>query len=297
MITKEKMFMEIKVSIIMGVFNSQSEKKLRNSIESILNQTFKNFEFIICDDCSTKEFVKNVLDYYAQKDNRIVYIKNNENKGLAFSLNHCLKYAKGEYIARQDDDDISLPNRIEEEVKILDKNYNISIVGCNMWLYDDNGIYGKTNLIELPQKENLLYGCPFAHPTIMLRKKALDIVGNYSIDPIIRRIEDYDLYFKLLFNGLWGINLNSKLYIYSEDYYTLQKQKFKYRIDEFKLRKKWFKKLKMFPRGIAYLFKPVISGLIPNKIRFYFKRKKFKLNDEDIKIINDLKLNNYIDLN
>ena len=295
MITKEKIFMEIKVSIIMGVFNSQSEKKLRNSIESILNQTFKNFEFIICDDCSTKEFVKNVLDYYAQKDNRIVYIKNNENKGLAFSLNHCLKYAKGEYIARQDDDDISLPNRIEEEVKILDKNDNISIVGCNMWLYDDNGIYGKTNLIELPQKENLLYGCPFAHPTIMLRKKALDIVGNYSIDPIIRRIEDYDLYFKLLFNGLWGINLNSKLYIYSEDYYTLQKQKFKYRIDEFKLRKKWFKKLKMFPRGIPYLFKPVISGLIPNKIRFYFKRKKFKLNDEDIKIINDLKLNNYID--
>lgn len=295
MITKEKMFMEIKVSIIMGVFNSQSEKKLRNSIESILNQTFKNFEFIICDDCSTKEFVKNVLDYYAQKDNRIVYIKNNENKGLAFSLDHCLKYAKGEYIARQDDDDISLPNRIEEEVKILDKNYNISIVGCNMWLYDDNGIYGKTNLIELPQKENLLYGCPFAHPTIMLRKKALDIVGNYSIDPIIRRIEDYDLYFKLLFNGLWGINLNSKLYIYSEDYYTLQKQKFKYRIDEFKLRKKWFKKLKMFPRGIVYLFKPIISGLIPNKIRFYFKRKKFKLNDEDIKIINDLKLNNYID--
>lgn len=292
---KEKMFMKIKVSIIMGVFNSQSEKKLRNSIESILNQTFKNFEFIICDDCSTKEFVKNILDYYAQKDNRIVYIKNNENKGLAFSLNHCLKYAKGEYIARQDDDDISLPNRIEEEVKILDKNYNISIVGCNMWLYDDNGIYGKTNLIELPQKENLLYGCPFAHPTIMLRKKALDIVGNYSIDPIIRRIEDYDLYFKLLFNGLWGINLNSKLYIYSEDYYTLQKQKFKYRIDEFKLRKKWFKKLKMFPRGIAYLFKPVISGLIPNKIRFYLKRKKFKLCDEDIKIINDLKLNNYID--
>lgn len=291
---KEKMFMKIKVSIIMGVFNSQSEKKLRNSIESILNQTFKNFEFIICDDCSTKEFVKNILDYYAQKDNRIVYIKNNENKGLAFSLNHCLKYAKGEYIARQDDDDISLPNRIEEEVKILDKNYNISIVGCNMWLYDDNGIYGKTNLIELPQKENLLYGCPFAHPTIMLRKKALDIVGNYSIDPIIRRIEDYDLYFKLLFNGLWGINLNSKLYIYSEDYYTLQKQKFKYRIDEFKLRKKWFKKLKMFPRGIAYLFKPVISGLIPNKIRFYLKRKKFKLCDEDIKIINDLKLNNYI---
>ncbi len=295
MIMKEKMFMKIKVSIIMGVFNSQSEKKLRNSIESILNQTFKNFEFIICDDCSTKEFVKNILDYYAQKDNRIVYIKNNENKGLAFSLNHCLKYAKGEYIARQDDDDISLPNRIEEEVKILDKNYNISIVGCNMWLYDDNGIYGKTNLIELPQKENLLYGCPFAHPTIMLRKKALDIVGNYSIDPIIRRIEDYDLYFKLLFNGLWGINLNSKLYIYSEDYYTLQKQKFKYRIDEFKLRKKWFKKLKMFPRGIAYLFKPVISGLIPNKIRFYLKRKKFKLCDEDIKIINDLKLNNYID--
>ena len=295
MIMKEKMFMKIKVSIIMGVFNSQSEKKLRNSIESILNQTFKNFEFIICDDCSTKEFVKNILDYYAQKDNRIVYIKNNENKGLAFSLNHCLKYAKGEYIARQDDDDISLPNRIEEEVKILDKNYNISIVGCNMWLYDDNGIYGKTNLIELPQKENLLYGCPFAHPTIMLRKKALDIVGNYSIDPIIRRIEDYDLYFKLLFNGLWGINLNSKLYIYSEDYYTLQKQKFKYRIDEFKLRKKWFKKLKMFPRGIAYLFKPVISGLIPNKIRFYLKRKKFKLCDEDIKIINDLKLNNYVD--
>jgi len=283
-----------KISVIMGVYNSQDEYKLRKSIESILNQTYTNFEFIICNDCSTKEFIKPVLEEYKNKDSRIIVIENETNKGLAYSLNHCLEHATGKYIARQDDDDISLPTRFKKEVDILDKNQEISIVGSNIWLYDNNQITGKRDMKEYPIKKNLLFGVTFAHPTIMVRKEAFDKVGNYSIDPIIRRTEDYDLYFKLEYYGYKGMNIQERLYLYSEDMFTMKKQKFRYRVDEVKLRKKYNKLLHLNPKGYLYLLKPIISGLTPGFIRLRRKKKKFSLNHDDIKLIENLKLNEYL---
>ncbi len=245
--------MSNKISVIMGVYNSQDEKKLRKSIESILNQTYTNFEFIICNDCSTKDFIKPVLNEYKEKDSRIIVIENENNKGLAYSLNHCLEYATGEYIARQDDDDISLPTRFEKEVEILDNHQEIAIVGTNLWLYDNDQIVGKRDIEEYPDKFDLLYGVTFAHPTIMARTEAMTKVGNYSIDPIIRRTEDYDLYFKLELNGYKGMNIQERLYLYSEDMYTMKKQKFCHRVDEYKLRKKYDKLLHLNPKGYIYM--------------------------------------------
>ena len=102
MITKK----EPSLSVIMGVYNGQPF--LSKAIESILNQTFTDFEFIICDDCSTDDSAK-ILREFAAKDSRIRLLQNKQNKGLAATLNNCLNIARGTFIARMDCDDISLP--------------------------------------------------------------------------------------------------------------------------------------------------------------------------------------------
>ena len=106
------------VSVIMGIYNC--EKTLSDAIDSIINQTYSDWELIMCDDGSTDNTYQ-IATKYSEKDNRITVIKNDTNSGLAFSLNHCLKYAKGEYVARMDADDISLPNRFEKQVAFLNK--------------------------------------------------------------------------------------------------------------------------------------------------------------------------------
>lgn len=135
----------------MGVYNSNYDL-LKKSIESILNQTYANFEFIICDDCSTND-VKKVIQEYQEKDSRIIYLKNDHNRGLAYSLNRCIDTSSGNYIARQDDDDISLETRFEKQVSFLNTNPQYDFVGCNHFLKDEGGIWGETKLISSPQKK------------------------------------------------------------------------------------------------------------------------------------------------
>lgn len=125
------------VSVIMGVFNSA--KKVGVAIESILNQTFTDFEFIICDDASTDNTYETIKEY-AGKDKRIKLLKNEKNLGLAGTLNICLESARGKYIARMDDDDFSHPQRFEKQIKFLDENPEYAIVGTSKNYFDENGI-------------------------------------------------------------------------------------------------------------------------------------------------------------
>ncbi len=270
------------VSVIMGVYNSESREKLVSSIQSILKQTYKNIEFVICDDGSTKSFISEALENEASKDKRIKLIRNDKNHGLAFSLNNCIKHSRGQFIARQDDDDLSALDRIEKEVDFLLANERFGFVGTNMWLYDETGVYGKRDGKQYPDKNGLLFGVTYFHPTLLFRREVLASVGNYSIDKIIRRTEDYDLYLKFAYKGISGANLQERLYFYSENSYTFKKQKFKYRVDEFKLRKRWFKKLgfPFYKRTIA-LLKPIISGLTPVKIKKSFREKSERLTDKE----------------
>src|SRR3989338_10709157 len=123
-----------KISVIMSVYNGMPY--LPEAVKSILNQTYKNFEFIIIDDASTDQSTK-YLRFL--KDKRIKLIKNSKNLGLAASLNKALKFAKGEYIARMDADDISLPKRFEKQVKFFKKHPSVDICGTWVNLIDDVG--------------------------------------------------------------------------------------------------------------------------------------------------------------
>jgi glycosyltransferase involved in cell wall biosynthesis len=198
------------ISIIMPVFNG--EKYLEHAIDSILSQTYTNFEFIIVDDKSTDSSPKIIKSF---TDKRIKIIKNKINSGVAFSLNRALKIAKGKYIARMDADDISYPTRIEKQVKFLDKNPNVIAVGCQVKIIGDNDQITGTRHYPLDPKtchDYLMLTSPIQHPTLMARAKAYKKIGYTSE---YKTAEDWDLYFKFLNYGQLS-NINQYLYSYRQ---------------------------------------------------------------------------------
>lgn len=262
-----------KVSVIMGVYNLENEAILRKAIDSILKQTYKDFEFIICDDGSQDKTVE-LVKKLCQDDNRVVLLYNEVNKGLAYTLNKCLEVAKGQYIARMDADDQSNPDRLEKQVKFLDEHLEYDIVASNANVFDDNGIYSKLEYNEIIKKDDFLRNSPVIHPSIMVRKEAYDLVGGYRDIPMTLRTEDYDLFMRMVAKGIKIYTIQEKLLNYRVDQNSYKKRKYKYRINEFKVRYNGFKALKLMPRGYIYAIRPLIVGLIPKKIIQYLQRKR-----------------------
>lgn len=178
------------VSILMPVYNGA--QYLPQAIESILNQTYTNFEFIIINDGSTDNTENIILNY---TDTRIVYIKNKNNIKLIATLNIGLKLANGKYIARMDADDISLPTRIQEQVKFMETNLDVGLVGSGMLLMPSN-----TNVIYPETDEDIrlrmVLTNPFAHPTIMLRKEVIT-KSELEFETQYLHAEDYAFWYKI----------------------------------------------------------------------------------------------------
>lgn len=251
------------VTVIMGVYNGA--KRFEKPIESIINQTYTNWEFIICDDGS-KDNSFNKLLKFQEEDARIRVINNEKNSGLSASLNHCLKYARGEYIARMDDDDISHDNRLEEEVKFLLQHPEFDIVATGYRLMDNDGFWGKNCFYGERTAKDIFKGRYFAHPTVMIRKKAFDAVGGYSTDPKIGRMEDVDLWCKMYANGFKGYVMDAILYDYFESRNSMQRRKYKHRLTEFKLKMKYRKAMGISSIYSIFACKTLLVGLLPPSI-------------------------------
>ncbi len=173
------------VSVIMPVYNTK-EEYLREAIESILNQTFTDFEFIIINDGSTNNVEDVILSY---KDERIKYIKQ-EHQGLPKTRNKGFETATGKYIALFDSDDISLPERLKKQVNFLDKNEKISVVGS--WFET----FPEQSVITHPKNPKILdffVGCFIGNPTVMLRKADFDKY-NLRYNENFKVAEDYELW-------------------------------------------------------------------------------------------------------
>ncbi|MCD4813554.1 glycosyltransferase [bacterium] len=185
-----------KVSVIMPVYNA--EKFLPKAIESIVRQTFANFEYIIIDDGSTDQSWA-IIQQYAVKDKRIVAKQNQKNLHISRTLNRCLQLAQGEYIARMDADDVSDTQRLAKQVVYMDANPDIGISGGTMILIDEHG--DKTghkrryHLTDDKIRKFIFRYSPFCHPAIMVRKRVLDVCGDYNSE--YDWAEDYELYFRL----------------------------------------------------------------------------------------------------
>lgn len=183
------------VSVLMSVYNEPLDW-LKQSIDSILTQTFTDFEFIIINDKPDRLELAEFLKQEASNDYRIKIHTNPGNIGLTKSLNIGLKLCKGKYIARMDADDISLPTRFEKQVDFLEKNGNIGIVGS--WI--ESFGYRK-NIVKFPSSDNAirinqLYSTPFDHPATMMRAKLLHQL-NYLYDENIRYAQDQELWYRM----------------------------------------------------------------------------------------------------
>lgn len=260
-----------KVSVIMGVYNGA--KRITNAVNSLLNQSFSDFEIIICDDGSTDN-TYDVVKKLTEIDNRIILIKNNRNQGLATSLNNCLNIASGDFIARMDDDDISHPTRFEKQVDFLNEHPEYALVGTSRNFYDDAGVWGRMVVEGEPSKLDIFLGKSFAHPTVMMRKEALIDVGGYTTKGV-GRTEDYDLWCKFYAKGYKGYNMSEVLLDYYQSRQSYSKRKYKYRINEFKLRKKWRKELNLPFKYDIHTYKPLFVGLIPAVLMNKYHKNKF----------------------
>lgn len=196
----ESYFKKPTVSVVMSTYNRASA--LPNAIESILEQTMPDLEFIIIDDGS-KDNTAEVIEKYAQKDPRIVFLKNKENKGLIYSLNRGLDKARGKYIARMDDDDKSVPFRLERQVAALEAHPEITLLGTSIIGRDTVPVKKETapklndpNSIEL----DTYFSSGLAHPTIMMRRDFLE-KNNIRYNPEYLYAEDCGLYKDILNKG------------------------------------------------------------------------------------------------
>jgi len=203
------------VSVIMSVYK-EPEAYLRASIESILNQTFKDFEFLIAiDDPQNNEVVK-VVKEYAKSDDRIKYFINEENLGLPTSLNLLISKSKGEYLARMDGDDISLEHRLEKQIEYMEENNDIGILGTLAYKMDESGIiYGTLNMPTNEKHIDIYFNNgmnPLIHPSIIVRRKVYEKLGGYRCEFI--HAEDYDFYCRARKIGIKLQNLNHFLLKY-----------------------------------------------------------------------------------
>lgn len=207
-----KRYEEILVSVIMPTFNTE-EKYLRKAIESILNQTHSNLEYIITIDGSQNQDL-NIVSEYADRDNRIKIIDNYVNKGLVYSLNNMIASCTGKYIVRMDSDDISYPKRIEEIIAFMEKNSYVGICGSQVkYLYGNK----KSRRSFLPctdkdMKYLLAVSNPFAHPTVAFRK-SIFVENNLSYNDK-EKSEDFNMWVDCAKQEVRFANINRPLLLY-----------------------------------------------------------------------------------
>jgi len=160
------------ISVLMGIYQG-SRAYAAQAIDSVLNQTYEDYEFLICDDGSDPDFFQ-WLQRYCRKDSRIRLLRNRKNGGLASALNKCFANSSGRYLARMDADDISERTRFEKQAAFLHENQEYAFVGCNVRLMTQYKIWGERRLERIPLKKSFLSTSPFIHPTIMIRREIME---------------------------------------------------------------------------------------------------------------------------
>lgn len=260
------------ISVIMGIYNC--EDTLRESIDCIFNQTIEDWELILCDDGS-KDSTYSIAEEYKEKySEKIILLQNEKNKGLNYTLNRCLKEAKGKYIARMDGDDRCVPERFEKELEVFEKEPEISIVSSDMEFFDETGCWGRISHPEYPGNNDFIQGSPFCHAPCMVKRDAYYKVNGYSVAKWLLRVEDYHLWIKMYEAGYKGKNIQIPLYQMRDDRNAYARRKFKYRINEALVKLYVVKALKLPIWKSVYSIRPILVGMMPTKLYDYLHKKR-----------------------
>ena len=202
-----------KISVIMSIYNEKKEW-LQESIESILNQTYSNLQFVIVLDNPDNNMARGMVEDYLKKDCRITFVENDNNIGLVASLNKALGYADGEFIARMDADDISMKDRFDKEIEILGKE-NVDIVTSDIdLLYDEDNkiVHKKVGTFSNEGFNKVVrYGNLSTHPTWLVRRKVYDVLDGYRE---LKYCEDYDFILRAIQSGFKCYRIGESLLKY-----------------------------------------------------------------------------------
>lgn len=265
------------ISVLMGIY--QCAGTLPEAIDSILAQTYPDWELILCDDGSTDGTYAVAEEYRQRFPEKIVLLKNEKNLGLNATLNRCLERARGEYIARMDGDDISLPRRFETELAVLREEPEVAVVSSPMIYFDETGDYatGRCGSVY-PAPEQLVHGPVHCHAPCMVRAEAMRAVGGYSVDKRLLRVEDWHLWLKIYAAGLRGKNLTEPFYKMRDDRQAASRRKFRYRLNEAYVAALAVKQLGLPRWKYVFVLRPIAVGLLPGPVYRYLHRRKLGKN-------------------
>lgn len=261
------------ISVIMGIFNCGDT--LSEAIECIVNQTFSDWELIMCDDGSNDDTYEIAISYKEKYPEKIIVLQNEKNRGLNYTLNKCLKQAKGKYIARMDGDDRCDKERFAIEINVLEKEPEISIVSTDMEFFDESGVWGKISHPEYPMPEDFVKESPFCHAPCMVKREAYMKVKGYSVSDKLLRVEDYHLWIKMYKCGYRGKNIHKCLYQMRDDRNAYSRRSFKNRLNEYYVKRLAIRTFRLKKWNYLLALRPIIVGLLPNCV--YDKLHKGRL--------------------
>ncbi len=265
-----------KISVIMGIYNCEST--LVQAIDSIIAQTYTDWELILCDDCSsdgTYDLAKQYADKFPDK---IILLRNDKNSRLAFSLNHCLEHATGKYVARMDGDDDCVPERFEKQVKFLSEHPDTVLVGTAMQRFYNDGSYGAIAKC-LPEPDRFTphrFSPAFNHATVLAYKEVFDSLGGYQVLPRTVRGQDLDLWFRFFNAGYKGMNTDEPLYLVREDVEAISRRTFKDRWITFQTEMYGYRLLKYPVHWYITPFIHLSKALVPQKLQLLYRKWQSK---------------------
>jgi glycosyltransferase involved in cell wall biosynthesis len=256
------------LSVIMGVRNALPF--LDNAVESVLDQTFSDFEFIILDDASD-DGTSMRLEEWQARDSRIRLIRLKQRRGLGFALNRGVIEARAETVVRMDADDVSLPHRFEVQYEQF-RDTGADIMGT--WALDINvagDVVGERRVpIEHDDIARLIWTCPLIHPTVMFRRSGVLSAGSYSAD--LQRRQDFELWFRCLRSGLRFANIPEYLlhYRHTGDYYA--KNDVRVAWEQAVIGLRGCRMVRSSPAGYVGVMTPLIRSILPAPVRPLFHR-------------------------
>ncbi len=259
-----------KIAVIMSLYKNDKFKYFKKAVDSILAQTFTEFDlFIQCDGVVEEECRKYI---YALEDKRVFFRERQENKGLAKSLNELLSQEvlpkNYEYIARMDADDIALPQRFEKQVKYLEEYLDVEILGTSAELIDEKGIViGNKELKSKVSFKDMLKNCELIHPSVMFRSRFFEKYGFY--DEQLLKSQDYDLWLRALNKEAVVHNLQETLlqFRYEIEIVSRRKKEQDYNIE---IKRKYLKGVDFYKSISKHLFIKYLPNYV---IKFLLKRK------------------------
>jgi glycosyltransferase EpsE len=258
--------------ITIGVSAYNRENFLPECLDSLLAQSYPNTEIIVVDDGSKDNTYEVALENQRNHPN-IALLRNEQNLGLNATLNKCLAVARGEYIARMDGDDISLPTRFEKQVKFLDEHPEYAVVSAPMIYFDENGEFRRgTGKGEVDAKD-FVHGSPICHAPCMARTTVFNAVGGYSVDEKLLRAEDYHLWFKIFAAGYKLYMMNECLYKMRDDRNATARRNWLTRRNECYVKHIGYKMI-----GLSFYYQifavvPILKYFAPRFVYDYFHRK------------------------